>query len=233
MNVLIVDDDFEFAKYFEKLFYDFFSKKFKNISIEIITNDFSSFMHLDIDICFIDIDLKSNSGINIASYIKKISEKTIIIFVSSKEELVFKALSVGLFHFIRKSHIDEDSIVVFNDLSNYLERNNKKLLLNVNGRKTLVQLLEIEYILSIGKDLVIVGNNFEFSIKSSIKAFLKEVDQVEYKDLIQINRNIVINMCYIENIEKTKLTLKNGIEHNIGKIYCKNVIEKYEEFLLR
>lgn len=233
MNVLIIDDDIEFAKYFEKLFYNFFSKRFENITLKIITDNFSYLVHTDIDICFIDIDLKSKNGINIASYIKKISEKTIIIFVSSKEELVFKALSVGPFHFIRKSHIDEDSIIVFNNLFNYLERNQKKLLLNINGRKTMIQLLEIEYILAIGKDLVIIGNNFEFSLKSSIKSFLDQVYNVKYYNLIQINRNIVINMCYIENIEKTKLTLKNGIEYNIGKVYYNNVIEKYEEFLLR
>lgn len=232
MKVQIIDDDYEFAQNFEKRFIQYFSKYYQNIEITIVTHDFQHATTNDIDICFIDIDLKSKNGIELANYIKSLSEKTQIIFVSSREELVYQAMSVRLFHFIRKSKIDSDSLMVFDCLKKYIDRNSKRLLLDINGRLKLVHLIDVKYLLSIGKELII-QENCQISINSSIKSFVEKIKETGCEDFVQINRNVVINCNYIDTFNKTKLITKDHEVFEIGRSYYKKLVQEYEEFLLK
>ncbi len=55
------------------------------------------------DIIFLDIDMPDIDGIEAAGIIKKQNPNTLVIFVTSKDELVYKSFEVHPFGFIRKS----------------------------------------------------------------------------------------------------------------------------------
>ena len=44
---------------------------------------------------------------------------------------------------------------------------------------------------------------------------------------------MIINLTFVANIHHNKVLLFDNSEHHIGRKYQKNVIEKYEEFLLK
>ena len=155
MKIAIFDDDVKFSQNLSNEFKNYFKTLISPIEIRIISNHFSLDSFYDFDIAFIDIDLNGQNGIALAKYMTDISPKILIIFISSKDELVFNALSVPTFQFIRKSKFKEDCTKVFKQLYKHIQTYNKKIILEINGRKTVINLNEIQYLLSFGRDLLI------------------------------------------------------------------------------
>lgn len=61
-----------------------------------------------IDVLFLDIDMPYFSGMDIAAYINEKGLKTILIFVTSHDTLVYQTFTYRPFGFIRKTHLDEE-----------------------------------------------------------------------------------------------------------------------------
>ena len=109
MRCLVVDDDREFS-YKLSIYIDNFLKGiFKSYQVAEINEKFDDFsQYQDIDLLFIDIDLKDLNGINI---IKRLQRNTVdypIIYVSSRQELVFSSLTTQPFYFVRKQNLEDD-----------------------------------------------------------------------------------------------------------------------------
>ncbi len=59
-----------------------------------------------IDVLFLDIDMPYHNGMDIAGYINEHGLKTILIFITSHDALVYQTFAYRPFGFIRKTHID-------------------------------------------------------------------------------------------------------------------------------
>lgn len=231
MNVIIVDDDQEFIKKLKKDI----QLQFSNIDdLHIITfhdNFHEVFNYLQIDIIFLDIDLKiSDNGINLAKHIKKIYPKIIIIFMSSHDNFVFHALSIGFFQFIRKNKYTIDVPKVLIQTQNFYKENNYKIILTINGRKKSLNLNDVQYILSIGHDLLIKTLSEEIIIYSSLGKFLNEI---KYPDIIQIQKNLAINFNYAHSVCRSEIIMNNNEKFTVGRKYQSKLLNAHEEFLLK
>lgn len=232
MDVLIVDDDLYFAEMIKNDVLTFFSGLYDDISIEILNDDFKKIVdYSSFDLIFLDIDLRTNyNGINIGLYVQSNFPNAIIVFVSSHEELVFSALSIRFFQFVRKSKYQTDIIKVLKQLKKYMDENIKKTVIKVNGRMHLIKFSEIIYLMSIGHDFIIKTIHEEFTIHTSLIKFMSVVN---YKELVQIERNLIINLNFTKDVTRIKVIMFDNAEHNVGRKYQNNLIEKYEEFLLK
>ncbi len=173
--------------------------------------------------------MKTENGLSYAKYLKKNNPNMILIFVSNNEGLVFQTLSIGIFQFIRKTKYSKDVLIVFNQLNNYIIDKYNPKIINVNGYKHLIKIVEIEYILSIGKDMLIRTKKEEYVIQSSIKKILEFFDS---SLLLQIQRGLIINYAYIKKVYKNKVYTLDGKEYKISKKYFDDFLKKYEELLL-
>lgn len=233
MHIYIVDDDVLFSKQLEKDVDKFFSKIDSDLTIDIFNEKFSTIFDLkNIDIMFLDINLEEKfNGIYFASYIKKIFPNMLLVFISSNNEFVFPALSIGFFQFIRKTKYKYDIPIVFQQLKEHLFGNCRKVVIRENGYQYAIKISDIEYILSIGHDLIVKTTEREFVLINSLSNFLKEC--VDNKELVQIARNLAINLQFTKKVTKTKVVMMNENEFSIGRKYQRNFIESYEEYLLR
>lgn len=231
MKVLIIDDEKEFAEYIRNRFISYFSYLNENLDVSIITERFDNVLSFKSpDIVFIDVNLGNHSGINLAKYIKNAFPNSIFIFMSNYDELVFSTLSVGIFQLIRKKQADKDIPEVFHQLKEYISSHFHKALIKFKGRTYVIHLKDIEYILSIGHDLIIQTSNNDYTISSSIDNFIKNN---YYMDFVQIQRNLVINLAYTKHVEKSHVIMNNDMIHKVGRTYQNQLMEKYEEYLLR
>ena len=71
MRILVCDDDQDYAELIVSDLNKFFDNKFFDININIINNNFDLYLKEKCDICFMDIDLKNQSGISIVKNLKK------------------------------------------------------------------------------------------------------------------------------------------------------------------
>ena len=109
MRCLVVDDDQEFSSKFNIHLETFLKGIFKDFHIIEINENFDDFsQYHDIDLLFIDIDLKDLNGINIIKRLQMDKVDYPIIYVSSRQELVFSSLTTQPFYFVRKQNLEND-----------------------------------------------------------------------------------------------------------------------------
>ena len=229
MNILIADDDLTFSRQLLSDLSSYFDNEFDDILFEVKATDFFDIKSEDIDVAFLDIDLKVYNGIEYGKYLRKLYPKVIIIYISRREDLVFNTFSTGVFQFIRKSKYHLDSESVFEQLKNYLKKKMYKRILTINGRVTSLDLNDIQYILSIGQDIIITMPKQNYTFKMSINAILIELDA---PFLIQIQRNLVVNFSYLSEVKRAKVVTLDGTVYKVGRKYQDDLIKNYEEFLI-
>lgn len=232
MNIVIADDDFFYCKKLERDVKKFFSNIDRKINIFTLTENFYSILNYDsIDIIFLDVDLKSEkNGITLGKQIKKNFPNIILVFTSSNNDFVFPALSIGFFQFIRKNEYNYDIEKVFMQIKNYYIEHNKELIITVNKKRVILKLNEIIYILAIGHELTIKTISNEYNLSMSLKKFK---DSIDFRYLIQIQRNLIINLSFVNEVTRTELIMNDNKKYKIGRKYQENVLKKYERFLLQ
>ena len=139
MRCLILDDDVMFSLELKKRIDNFLSKIFSNYTIDIINNKFDNYNdYSQCDLIFADIDLKKSNGIDVIKKLQMLESRATIIYVSSRQELVFTSLSTRPFYFVRKQKLDEDLNDVIKLLTNYYQKIAKIITFDFYGVKTSV-----------------------------------------------------------------------------------------------
>lgn len=232
MNILVVDDDDYFANKLKIDLNNFFKNFYTDLTITNISSNFHTVLDYDdVNLLFLDIDLNEKyNGINLATYIKSKFPNILLVFTSTHDDLVFPALSVDFFQFIRKSRYDFDSRKVFKEINNYLSRQDKKIIIQIKGRRSVIKVTNIKYILSIEHELFIKTVDNDYIIKSSLKKFSENLN---HEDFVQIERGLIINLKFIKNIIKNKILTVDDETYTVGRKYSANFLKKYEEFLLK
>lgn len=230
MNILIADDDITFSNKLSLDFSMYFKTKLDDISLTLKTSDFFHIKTTQIDIAFLDIDLQICNGIDYGQYLRDLYPHIIIIYISAREDLVFNTFSTGIFQFIRKSKYEQDSILVFEQLNQYLKKKTNKKTLTINGRITTIDLNKVLYIISIGPDVIItLYNKKNYTLKMSIDKILSVLNS---SLLIQIQRNLVINFNYLTIVKRTNVVTRDGTNYKVGRKYQNNLIIRYENFII-
>lgn len=232
MHIVIADDDLLFVQKLKKDIHLFISSLQDDINIHTYTTKFNKILLLDqVDIIFLDINLeRKKEGFQIGSKINELFPKALLIYISSVDDFVYPALSFDIFQFIRKNNYDVDFVKTCRKLEKYIKEHIKKITIEVNGRKQVLILDQIQYILSIGHDLHIQYQDQMIIISSSIKNFLQSLD---YKDIIQIQRNMAINLNQIKSVKNYDILMEDNKTYNVGRIYRNDFERAYNGYLLR
>ena len=163
MNIAIVDDDVDFSSELQQYVIMFIERLYTRYEIDIINSDFfNNSLDKNYDIVFLDIDLKEINGINIGKKLLVSEANPIIIFVSSRGDLVFSSLSVRPFYFVRKAYLRQDLEEMFILLKTYLKETMQLFTFDFHGRKTNLFLKDIYFIESSGHDVTLYTKNGEY-----------------------------------------------------------------------
>ena len=199
MKVLFCDDDLEMLKQLENDFKVYFKDKIIELETKCLYQKFNDLQKYDI--CFLDIDLKSEDGIALAKKLKIYNPQLIIIFISQREDLVFQTFSVQPFQFIRKKHYQEDLKEVFNQLNYSLQQT--AMTLNINHQKIYINPLDILSVISLDHDVIITTKEKTYTLKDSLKNFCQENEKYF---IIQIKKNLAISLYQVKNVKGNKIT---------------------------
>lgn len=229
MDILICDDDKQFVDKFSKDIENFCKQINRKCQIVKKSYDFFKSTNYKFDVVFMDINLVEGNGIELADTFKKKSPETLIIFISSRSDLIFDTLSIGIFQFIRKNEYEKDFIRVMKQINDYYNKKENYVLININKRTTKIILSHVVYIISIGKEIIIKCYDTEYVIKATLKQVL---EQMNYCNFIQIQRSLVINLEYIDEFIKWDVRCNNNT-FKIGRKYQKEFLKAYEGYLIQ
>ena len=186
-----------------------------------------------IDVLFLDIDMPYYSGMDIASYISENNLSTMLIFVTSHDELVFKTFAYKPFGFIRKTHLNEEIDELIDRLSKELEERKQELVITKAGEIVKVPLCDISYIESEGNYLNIRTSEEIIRHRETMSNMENEL---KGKYFIRCHKGYLVNVNYIEKMKMSELIVKCGKEEAIvpvGRSYEKDVKKKIMENIKR
>lgn len=184
------------------------------------------------DILFLDILMKGFSGFDVAKKINRETPKTLLIFVTSQDSMVYNSLDYRPFHFVRKSKMlhesDELKAITRKLIRYYREYESITLYLGV-GEERCVSYQEIQYLKSSLHYLEYHLSNGEV-LRVRQKITDAEQKLKEY-GFAQIHRQYIVNLNAIERISTTNafLRLHTGESLSISQTYLRSFIKQYQQ----
>lgn len=232
MNISILDDNKIIVVCVKKMIEDScINMKISspNILCFLSPNEFISNLehNKDIDICFLDIDLKCEiNGLLIARKIKEINYHTLLIFMTSYNNYLSEIVQVEPFRFLQKPFQYEDFYSVFvaayKRISLKQFENECLYRFKKNGIIFSTNLNDVIYISSYKRKIIMLtkaNQNIEFYEKlDNVETEIKSLTDI----FIRINKSYLFNTRYIENIGKNSITVQ-GIIYHVSPQYKHNL----------
>lgn len=159
---------------------------------------------LDIDILFLDIEMRSLDGIETAKLLRKKGMKSIIIFVTAYPDFVFQGYEVHAFHYILKPYRKEKIEEVLRQALHELDLSKEQYF--VIEQKARVIRIPLSQTIAFQSD----RRKVEALLEEDFVAFYGRIDEV-CRELpscfIQIHNRYIVNLNYVTTLEKDRCIL--------------------------
>ncbi len=218
MKLSICDDEQHIREYIA----DCVRSVSKDVELELLS-DAEKIMSpdFDADILFLDIQMPRINGMKAARVLRENGKKTVIIFVTALEELVFDAFEVGAFRYILKPfdreklvQIIEKSLVQAKKQKNKdndtaccdgKQRESKKTLsIKAGGLNINVEISDIAFAEIYDRMIVLHmtdGESIEYYGRMS------DLEKIAGHDFFRIHRAYLINLKYIKSYDSKHVTI--------------------------
>lgn len=178
------------------------------------------------DVVFLDIDMPKISGFEVAENIN-----TLIVFVTSHDELVYSSLKFRPFRFIRKTHLK-------NELPETLSAVNVELSKRGAGRKFPMKTKTGEVFLDTGdiEYIEIYGHWLRVSVFGSdalecYGSLSTLEEQLAKFDFVRVHKSYLVNLKYIYSIKKSFIILDDKTAIPLSRYKAADVKEKFRDYL--
>lgn len=226
MNIVLIDDDIEFLNSFKKMIRLYAKTLFDTVNIETST-DISILSNKIYTIYFLDIDLLNENGIDVAKTIKMQNRNAKIIFTTSKNDLVYNAISIQPFYFIRKSDLENDLATAFVLIKNYFIEK-KYYSLKYENENIQIYIEDIIYFETNDHLTTIFTSSKQYHLYKPLKIILEEINS---NSIIQVNRKQCVNFMHVIKEKKHTLILDIPIIIKIGPKYRNEVKTKLNNYI--
>lgn len=200
MVIGICDDENVIRDKIEKICINETKKYCEDVVIQKYS-DGREVLEKDFDILILDIEMEDVDDIVVKNYFQKRKKDTIIIFVTSHNEMMSQAFGVNVMGFVAKSYLDNQLQVMLDGAMKRVM--NTVSIEGVDSRK--VCYIQAEHIYNI----LHLENETEVSVRCSSADLEKMLEVVGF---IRVHRTYIINMAYVDHIkDKTVLVNKREI----------------------
>lgn len=217
--------------------YEHILTEYKRLNTEISIEKFLSGgellnAHKDdaFDVVFLDIDMPQINGFDIAESINN-GEKTLIVFVTTHDELVYSSLRFRPFRFIRKAHLESELPETLAAVNTEITKRNagRKFPFRTKNGEVFLDIGNIEYIEIYGHTLrVSVADGETIECYGSLSAL---EGQLAAFDFVRVHKSYLVNLKYIYSIEKTQVILDDKTAIPLSRYKAADVKTKFKNYL--
>ena len=222
MRICVIDDNLIYLEVISKTIHSYF----KDVEL-VLLNEYNNNLE-ECDFYFLDINLSDKSGIDLARCIVNQYPFAKIVFITLHDNLVYNALSIQPFYFIRKDNLSED-FEIFASLVKRSELVYNKEFKLINGLLKNINITKISYVDVFSHHLYIYDNLSKPYVIYMTMSQLLEYIQAKY--LVRVHKSYAVNVFMIEKIENMTCYLKGGMEIPLGRKYKQNLIDLYKELI--
>lgn len=168
----------------------------------------------DVDILLLDIEMNKMNGIELAQTIRKDSDKLQIIFITGFADYMPLGYDVAALHYLMKPVSGDKLCQVLDKAVSLINKKEPTLILKINGRSEIINLINICYIESFGHYVTInMVSGQEYTIKMGITKIIEDLD----RSFVACHRSYIVNLKYVKTINKTEVILDNNLLIPVSK----------------
>lgn len=182
------------------------------------------------DVLLADIDMPGMSGMDVAATLASEKAKTLVVFVTAHDELVYDSFKYHPFAFVRKKFLQEELRSVLADCENEIENQNKRF--TFQNASTMVNLAQNEILYFEGQAnyLAIHTTGEQYRMRSTMSAVEEELKDSGF---LRIHKGFLVNLEHIRILKTEELELDNGEVLPIGKSYSESAKKSILRFMRR
>lgn len=176
-----------------------------------------------LDIVFLDIEMKQINGLEVARKIREIDSEVTIVFATAFAEYAVQGYEVQALDYLLKP-IEKDKIKKV--IQRHLDRKplvKEIVTLEAEGKLYKIVLEDILYIEVIKRECEIHLTDRILTVTSSLKELADKLNE----NFIQTHRSYLVNVGHIHRLLKTDVELSNGQIVPVSRRLAKEVQEKF------
>lgn len=223
-KIAIVDDEENDLKHVSHHISDFFTST--NIQLNTYRDALCFPINTNFDVLFLDIDMPQVSGLELAKKYKKRHENALIIFITSHNELVYKACNIHPFDFIRKENLDTEMPDVLEEINYQLSHLHPSVTFYINGNAYVLKKELILYCESFNHQTEIHFDTSSITVNMQLGDVERTIDSNHFK---RVGRSYLVNMKKVTKLEGTTLYLSEHHQIPISRRKKKLVLEYMKE----
>lgn len=234
MKIAVCDDEYkileEIAAFIEK---EFPGNKVQTFSdSQAFLSSVRAAPDAEPELLLLDIDMPGMTGMELAAEITSEKVRTLIVFVTAHDELVYDSFKYHPFAFVRKKFLQEELRNVLLDCQKEIDgRTSKKRFVFQNGSQ-LVNLVQSEILYFEGQAnyLAIHTVDGEYRMRSTMSAVEKELGDSGF---LRIHKGFLVNLEHVRILKTEGLELDSGGLLPIGKSYSEAAKKSILRFMRR
>lgn len=229
IKIAVCDDDRSFSERMKLLIEQYFTEQSVEIDAAVF-NSGTGFLSCEMDykVVFLDIDMPDMGGFEIA---EQLSEDTLIIFVTTHDELVYSSLKFRPFRFIRKTYLDEELPEALEEINKEIAKRgaSSKFVLQTKNGDVLLNVSKIKYIEIYTHSIRVYTVSGEIlECYGSLSAMEKQLNGF---DFVRTHKSYLVNCQYIFSIEKNLIILDDKTEIPLSRYKVDTVKTKFKNHL--
>lgn len=232
LRIAVCDDEIVAVKLISSALTEQFAKRGLGFEIETFLNGnvLAEKIRLGIryDILFADISMPEIDGISLGIMLQELLSDTILVYISSREDLVFDTFRAQPFRFIRKKNfhaeLPELTLAVCEEI---IRRKGRKIAFQCGASSIMLQPEKIVYVESYKKIQIIHYENQTFEVQSSLQKIMAQLKEYGF---VQTHKSYYVNCRYIHSIDRNTLQLDDHTQIPIGRSKLNNVKEAFLTF---
>ena len=214
-TIAICDDEPAFLELLSGMIGEEFNKRSSSVRVtsfdnaDVLINELKK--GSNIDAIFSDIAMPGVNGIQAGRWLRNNAADTPLIYVSNRDDMVFKTFQARPLQYIRKDRLKEELPSVINELMKELQSAKKDDAFEVTAdNKEIFRFhkSEIIYIEVTGKEckVWVTDKRGNVTVKCRLKVF---EDYLKDSGLIKVHKSFLVNYRYIFQIRATEVILDN------------------------
>ena len=232
MRIAIIDNDENILKDFESTIQNIGDEKKIKLRVERFTRPQELFERVEeYEVVFIDIMMPEMNGIELSEKLAlrlKGNPLPLIVFITSKENLVFEAVKVHPFGFVRKRLMEEELRECIEDaeykIASIMEYKNG-VKINIKGprKNRMVSLDEIIYAEKVDH---YIKYTLRFEVLNERETMKECARKLVQHGFLRVHAGFIVNPKYIALIEPNYVQMIDGMRISISRKYRREIQEK-------
>lgn len=231
VKIAVCDDSGDFSGRIKAQVQQYFSEKSMETDVRVFSSG-GAFLsdNSDYGAVFLDIDIPDVGGFEIA---EQIDGETLIVFVTTHDELVYSSLKFRPFRFIRKARLEEELSEALDSVyEEFLRRiAEKDFMLETKDGEVLVNVKDLVYIEIYGHRLwVHTAGGEVLECYGSLSVLENRLSDF---DFVRAHKSYLVNCRYIYSIQKNQIVLDDKTAIPLSRYKAENVRTKLKNHLRR